>query len=105
MLFGDRGRRRAWEDRRDRLRKEGAYPPKNGDSPHPHRVECFKCGALIAELERMGPGDFILLPPDVDPAIAETLPRPHPWTVIVWCERCRAKRRVIVHPAGPEKTS
>lgn len=93
-------RRDPTEERRGRLRKEGAYP-ENGDGSHLHRVECFKCGALIAELERMGPGDYILLPPDVDPSEAETIPRPHPWTVIVWCERCRAKRRLVVHPAGP----
>lgn len=96
MRFGPKRGPSGWEQRRDRLRKEEEYPPKNGDRPHPHRVECFKCGALIAELERVGPGDFIVLPPDVDPSQAGSIHRPHPWTVIVWCERCREKRRLIV---------
>ncbi len=101
MRIGETRRNRI-ERQRERLRREGWEPPlpEPGQEPPPRLIDirCGKCGAKIAEVSRNKPGDVIQLPPD---QIQFDGDLPHPWTVIVWCERCRQKRALIHHPDGP----
>jgi hypothetical protein len=89
------------ERQRQRLQAEGyEFPaePRAEDAPRLHDVRCFKCGAKIAEVERWGRDDVIILPPD---QVEYSGPLPHPWTIVVWCRRCRERRALIQHPVGP----
>lgn len=86
------------EKRKKRLEREGYKAEPSANGKRLQGVWCFKCGALIAEVERAGPDDVIVLPPD---QVDYSGPLKHPWTVVVSCRRCREKRAIIQHSGLP----
>lgn len=103
---------RQWRERRQKIQRRDKEPPRPiAPSGRPyHEVRCHKCGGLLGHVERMMPGDFMVLPPgeapdaeetQAEPADPRVLP-PGAGTVILWCRTCK-ERRFTHSPLGPHR--
>lgn len=86
----------SWTERRRKERAkrfEEPLRPGLAASGRPlEQVRCGKCGYLLAEREHFRKGDYIVLPPGVEPPSP-----PPPTTVLVLrCSKCHEKRAAIV---------
>lgn len=104
-----------WKADREKIARRDEEPERPmAPSGRPyHEVRCHKCGALLGFVERMMPGDYMVLPPGESPS--EMLPEvssPAPadprvipagaGTVILWCQKCK-QRRFTHSPLGPQE--